>query len=135
MNGRKKRQRKRTQEICIGTWNARTLYRLGALQEIKEEMIKYKIYILAIQEIIWPSEGSLCQRDATFYYTKSKQGMSGVTFIVNKRTQNAIIYFKPINELICIIRYKTKFYKVTLVNVHGPTENKYELEKEISIAN
>jgi len=111
-------------------WNARTLYRPGALQEMKEEMVKYKTDILAIQETRWPSEGILCQRDTTFYYTKSKQGMYGVAFIVNKRTQDAIIDFKPINECICIIRYKTKFYKVALVNVHGPTEDKDELEKE-----
>jgi len=49
-------------------------------------MIKYEINILAIQGTRWPSEGILCQRDTTFYYTKSKQGMYGVAFIVNKRT-------------------------------------------------
>jgi exonuclease III len=123
-------QRKRTQDIRIGTWNARTLNRPGALQEMKEEMVKYEIDILAIQETRWPSEGILCQRDATFYYTKSKQEMYGVAFVVNKRTQEEIIDFKPINERICIIRYKTNFYKVTLINVHGPTEDKDELEKE-----
>jgi hypothetical protein len=48
-------------------------------------MVKHKIDILAIQETRWPSEGILCQRDAMFYYTKSKQGMYAMTFRVNRK--------------------------------------------------
>lgn len=40
-------------EIKIGTWNIRTLYKPGALKNITDEIKKYKISLVAIQEIRW----------------------------------------------------------------------------------
>ena len=42
-----------------------------------------------------------------------------------------VIDFKPYNERICMLRMKTKFYNVTLISAHAPTEEKSEEVKEI----
>jgi hypothetical protein len=38
-------------DIFIATWNVRTLSKPGALQNLKEEMDKYRIAVAAIQEM------------------------------------------------------------------------------------
>jgi hypothetical protein len=50
-------RRKRTNEIRTATWNIHTVYIPGRLQKIAEEVLKYKIDIVAVQEIWWQGTG------------------------------------------------------------------------------
>jgi hypothetical protein len=38
--------------------------------------------------------------------------------------------FEPINERICKLRLKGKYYNITIINIHTPTEEKDEDTKE-----
>ncbi|KAF0757632.1 Uncharacterized protein FWK35_00030247, partial [Aphis craccivora] len=46
-------------ETRFGTWNIRTLYKAGVLKNIVEEIEKYKVPIVAIQEIRWLGNGNV----------------------------------------------------------------------------
>ena len=59
-------RRKRTNETRIATWNIRTIYIAGRLQEIAEEVLKYKIVIVAVQEIWWQGTGKIYKPNYTF---------------------------------------------------------------------
>ena len=50
--------------------------------------------------------------------------------MVKKEIEKNIMSFIPINEKICTIRLKGKFHNITLINVHAPTEEKMEGEKD-----
>jgi hypothetical protein len=50
--------------------------------------------------------------------------------MVKKEIEKNIMSFTPINEKICTIRHKGKFHNVILINVHAPTEEKTEEEKD-----
>jgi hypothetical protein len=39
---------------------------------------------------------------------------------------NEILGFEPISDRICKLRLKGKFHKITLINIHAPTEDKEE---------
>lgn len=54
---------KRRNDIRIATWNVRSLYRPGALKILSNEALKYKLGILALQEIRWTGSGIMDQRD------------------------------------------------------------------------
>jgi exonuclease III len=41
-----------------------------------------------------------------------------------------IMGFEPINERICKLRLKGKYYNITIINIHTPTEEKDEDTKE-----
>jgi len=43
---------------------------------------------------------------------------------------NKILGFEPISDRICKLRMKGKFYNITLINIHAPTEDKEEGIKE-----
>ena len=52
-------QWKRINEMRIVTWNVRTLYTAGRMNQLMKEVDKYKIDIGALQDIRWPGEGTL----------------------------------------------------------------------------
>jgi len=72
-------------EIRIGTWNIRTLYIPGALRNINSEIAKYKLHIVALQEIRWLGNGNVQAENATVFYsgTNSNRHEKGVGFVVN----------------------------------------------------
>ena len=43
--------------IHIGCWNVRTLYQSGKLEQTVEEMHKYQLKMLAVQETRWTGSG------------------------------------------------------------------------------
>jgi exonuclease III len=46
----------------IATWNVRTLYRTGAMNELVKEMGAYKVDICALQEIRWSGKGAAIKK-------------------------------------------------------------------------
>jgi len=56
------RQWKRINEMRIATWNVRTLYRTGAMNELVKEMGAYKVDICALQEIRWSGKGAAIKK-------------------------------------------------------------------------
>ena len=54
----------------------------------------------------------------------------GTGFLVKKEIVKNILGFEPINERISKLRLKGKFYNITIINVHAPTEEKDEETKE-----
>jgi exonuclease III len=76
------------------------MYIPGRLQEIAEEVLKYKIDIVAVQEIRWQGTGKIDKPNYTFYYggTKEKKGQYGTGFIVNRKAKDKIIQFEVKNE-------------------------------------
>jgi exonuclease III len=69
--------------LYIGTWNVLSLYRTGALNLLLEQLEKYKISIIAIQEIHGKGNGLLEKRGhTTFYSCDVKVHQFGTGFIV-----------------------------------------------------
>jgi len=116
----------------IGTWNVMTMPKPGKMNEIAEQMLSTQIQIIALQEIRWKGHGQMKKNEYSLYYSCSQQSMGqpGTGFMVRKEVEKNIMSFTPINERICILRLKRKFYNITLINVRAPTEEKMEEEKD-----
>jgi len=52
-NGRRQRGMK------IGTWNVRSLYRAGSLKAAARELVRYKLDVLGVQEVMWDKGGTV----------------------------------------------------------------------------
>jgi exonuclease III len=48
-------------DMRFGTWNVRTLYRVGEIKSVVGELEKYELDLVGIQEVRWEGEGY--QRD------------------------------------------------------------------------
>ena len=121
----------RRNEFYLGTWNVLSLYRAGALKTLLDQINKYKLGIIATQEVRWIDRGVLEKRDHTVFYSCDKrQHLLGVGFVVKKNFKHLVVDFKAISTRICTLRIKGKFFNYTIVNVHAPTEVSAEEEKE-----
>ena len=72
--------------------------------------------------------------DFTFYYSgKSNDSPReyGTGFMVFGKARNAVIGFNPVDERLCTLRIRGKFFNYTLINVYAPTEEKDNEMKEL----
>lgn len=61
---------------------------------------------------------------------KSDKHEFGTGFYISRHNMDNVLDFEPINERICKIRIKLKYYNLTLISTHAPTEDKDEVVKE-----
>ena len=50
--------------------------------------------------------------------------MFGCSFVVGKRLFNLVFRLTPVNERLALIRIKAKFFNISLICTHAPTEEK-----------
>ena len=127
------KQRKKDNDLKLATWNVRSLLRPGALRSLTSALKAAKHDITAVQETRWPGKDSMTSRDYKFYYSGKAIDSSrefGTGFIVFGRARNAVIGFNPVDERLCTLRIRGKFFNYTLINVHAPTEDKDSEDKE-----
>jgi exonuclease III len=51
----------------FGTWNVRSLYRLGSLKTLARELGKYKLDLVGVQEVRWEKGVTEQAEDYTFF--------------------------------------------------------------------
>jgi len=95
------------------------------MNTIAEEVEKYKMDAVALQEIRWKGKGVIRKSKFTMYYSgnEDRQGNRGVGFIVSKKVNKLVLGFLPICERICTLQIKGKPHNITLVNVYALTED------------
>ena len=117
-------------ELRICTWNVLSLYRPRALKLLVDQLVKYKADITALQEVRWINNGVIDKKEYTMYYSCGAKHQFGTGFIVNRKIKHLVIGFTPVNERISCLRIKGKFSNYSIINIHAPTEEKCEEEKD-----
>jgi len=97
------------------------------------EITKYNLNIVALQEIRWPGNGSFKHKETTIFYSgcKDNKHAFGVGIMINNRLLENFKRFGAINERICYIRLKIKEQLVIIFSCHAPTEEKDGETKDI----
>lgn len=129
---RRPKQRSKDFDLHLATWNLRTLFARGALQNTTADLIKYRVHIAAVQETRWLDSGIHALPSHSFYFSGSNNNTHefGTGFFVDKKVDHTVIGFVPISKFICTLRIKTKTHKITMINVHAPTEEQEDDVKD-----
>lgn len=122
---------KRKKNLLFGTWNVHTLYKSGAVHNIVNEVEKYKVKLTALQEIRWTNTGTININETTIFYGGcTEQRQLGTGFAVHKDLVPAVKEFKDINPRMSVLTIEAQWFDISFVNVHAPTEDKSQDEKE-----
>jgi exonuclease III len=57
----------------FGTWNVRSLYRIGSLKTVTREVGKYKLDLVGVQGVRWETGGTERAEDYTFFYGQENE--------------------------------------------------------------
>ena len=118
------------EQYCIGTWNVRSMNQ-GILEAVKQEMARVNIEFLGISELKWTGMGEFNSDDHYIYYCGQESlRRSGVTTIVNKRVQNAVLGCSLKNARMISVHFQGKSFNITVIQVYALTSNTEEAETE-----
>ncbi|KAL4148804.1 hypothetical protein QTP88_002957 [Uroleucon formosanum] len=93
--------------------------------------IKLNHRVVALQEIRWNDKGTLDLQDTTIFYGEcNDRRQFGTGFAVHKSIVPLVTEFKSTNPRISILTIKGKFFDITFLNGHAPTEEKTPEEKD-----
>ena len=103
----------------------------GKLKVVKQEMARVNVNILGISELKWTGMGEFNSDDHYIYYCRQESlRRNGVAIVVNKRVQNAVLGCNLKNDRMISVRFQSKPFNITVIQVYAPTSNAEEAEVE-----
>ena len=103
----------------------------GKLEVVKQEMARVNVDILGISELKWTGMGEFNSDDHCIYYCgQESHRRNGVAIMVNKRGQNAVLGCDLKNDRMISVRFQSKSFNITVIQVYAPTSNAEEAEVE-----
>ena len=94
----------------------------GKLEVVKQEVTRVNIDILGISELKWTGMGEVNSDDHYIYYSGQESlRRNGVAIIVNKRVQNAVLGCNLKNDRMISVRFHSKPFNITVIQVYAPT--------------
>ena len=125
------RKRFKDYDLRVCTWNVRSLYRPGAATQLDNVLSNYKADITALQEVRWLGQGCLKQKSCDIYFSgHDSRHEFGCGFAVSGRLRHLVSRFNAVDERLAAIRIKAKFFNISLICAHAPTEDKDDVTKD-----
>ncbi|KAK4871954.1 hypothetical protein RN001_016078 [Aquatica leii] len=105
-------------------------------KNIVQTLEKYRIDIIAIQELRCAEEGKINKSNYTIFWSRGKkQSNNGTGFIVTQNQMKNIIKFEAINDRISKLRIRGQISNTTIICVYAPTEVDTNEKKKIFMKN
>jgi exonuclease III len=102
-------------DMRFGIWNVRSA----------EQISKYKLYLVGVQEVRWNGGGNEPAGEYTFFYRKGDENHElGTGFFVHKRIMSAVRRVEFVSDRMSFIILRGRWCNIIVLNVHDPTEDK-----------
>ena len=108
----------------------------GKLEVVNQEMARVNINILGISELKWTGLGEFNSDDHYIYYCGQESfGRNGVALIITKEliapsVLPAVLGCNLKNDRMISVRFQSKPFDITVIQVYAPTSNAEEDEVE-----
>lgn len=112
---------KNRETLKIATWNVRTMYQKGKLENVKREAERNQINILGLSEIRWTGTGKFSTDNYTVVYSGGDRHERGVGMLIDQSTAKSILGFWQISDRIMLIKLKGQPFNIAVIQVYAPT--------------
>jgi hypothetical protein len=116
-------------DLRFGTWNVRSMYGAGSLRTVAEDVSKYKLDLVRVQEVRWDRGGTELAGQYTFLYGKGIQNCELGTGVC-KRIISAVKRVEFVSDWKSYIMLRGRWCDIIVLIVHAPTEDKIDDKKD-----
>ena len=115
----------------IATWNVRTMYQSGKMDNIIMELKRMKISILGVCEVRWKKSGKVTSEGTTFIYSGGMEHEHGVGIFFDESTAKCVSGFWCLSERVMVVSLKGRPFDISLIQCYAPTadNNDDEIDK------
>ena len=115
----------------IGSWNVRTLYQAGKLDNVLVEMKRMDLDILGVSEVRWTGNGAIDIEGYKFLYSgNEKTHERGVGILLNTKITRSLLGYWAFSDRIMLIKLRGHPFNISIVQVYAPTSSHSEEEIE-----
>jgi hypothetical protein len=114
----------------FGTWNVKSLYRIGSLKTVARELGKYRLDLVDVQEVRWEKGATERAEGYTIFLWTGEWGSSVRDRIFgHKRIVSTVRRVEFISDRMSYIILRGRWCNIIVLNEHGPCEDKGDDEK------
>ena len=128
--GRHQATSRKTKPVRIGTWNIRTLFQKGKLDNIDQEMDRMKLNILGLAEVRWKGAGSIKIGSKTLIYSGGDNHERGVGILLDQTITKSLKSWCPISDRVIVAKIEAKPLNLGIIQVYAPTSGSEDTEAE-----
>ena len=98
---------------------------------VKQEMARFNVNILGINELKWTGMGEFNSDDHYIYYCGQESlRRNGIAIMVNKRVWNRVFGCNLKNDRMISVRFQGKPFNIMVIQAYAPTSNAEEADIE-----
>ena len=112
---------KNRETMKIATWNVRTLYQSGKLENVEREAERNQINILGLSETRWIGTGKMSTEKYTIVYSGGAKHERGVGVMVDQKTARSILGYWAISDRILLVKLKGQPFNIVVIQAYAPT--------------
>ena len=105
----------------MGTWNVRTLYQAGKLENVIQEMGRLDVNIFGLCETRWTNSGSMQIYDYNIIYSGGDKHEKGVGIILDKERSKSLMGYWPISDRVLLVKLKGHPFNISINQAYAPT--------------
>jgi len=114
----------------IGTWNVRSMYQIGKLDNIELEAERLDLDILGISDVRWTGSNKIQREEFDFIFSGGVKHEYGVGLLVKKKVGSMIKSIIPMSDRVVGIQIESRPKPITIIQVYAPTADKEDEEME-----
>ena len=113
----------------MSTWNVRTLYQSGKLDNVKQEIERLKINILGICETRWKDCGELKSEGYRIIYAGGNHHERGVGLILDEKNSKTLKGWWALSDRVLLARLNEVPFNMAIIVAYASTS--YSTEEEV----